>query len=486
MADGTLRTKPAAEKPKAKTKADAESSRADVGKAACRLNISSIGICCTLAWAFLINAASGATPEGQLSWNISYIILAGAMLAFGYVAHKVPAFLESLASECAFAIVGAISAALMFSSLAVPSLAVLHGPAIIVCTCVLGWLYLQWGLYYTRIGTRTAIGCLFVANIAGSVLKCLVHFSPTPLAYAITVLLPVASVALARRAIRDTPGTEQAVVRFQSHNLRGLWKVAAAVIVLSFVTALLVGRSYGNQSAAPADAFVLGRACEVVISLLVFAAIVWLNQSLNFAQLWRIILILLAIDVLSQAILPQVTIIRCMESSAWDLIVLFTWLTVADIARHSEIDSPLVFATGWAFYSVSFAIGSIVASAAISVDDDFTVAIVLMFALAMVGTFFLEVRDQDTKWIFAELSGEQTAAPEDHPSIDERCDVIGAQHGLTPRELEVMKLLCKGRTKSYIAETLYLTENTVRSHTKHLYTKLDVHSKQELMDLVGA
>ena len=61
-----------------------------------------------------------------------------------------------------------------------------------------------------------------------------------------------------------------------------------------------------------------------------------------------------------------------------------------------------------------------------------------------------------------------------------------AENDLRPRELEVMKLLCKGRTKSYIAETLYLTENTVRSHAKHLYTKLDVHSKQELMDLVDA
>ena len=47
-----------------------------------------------------------------------------------------------------------------------------------------------------------------------------------------------------------------------------------------------------------------------------------------------------------------------------------------------------------------------------------------------------------------------------------------------------MKLLCKGRTKSYIAETLYLTENTVRSHAKHLYTKLEVHSKQELLSLL--
>ena len=70
------------------------------------------------------------------------------------------------------------------------------------------------------------------------------------------------------------------------------------------------------------------------------------------------------------------------------------------------------------------------------------------------------------------------SATQDHRSIDERCDAVGRAHGLTPRELEVMKLLCKGRTKSYIAETLYLTENTVRSHTKHIYTKLDARSKK--------
>ena len=43
-----------------------------------------------------------------------------------------------------------------------------------------------------------------------------------------------------------------------------------------------------------------------------------------------------------------------------------------------------------------------------------------------------------------------------------------------------------GATTKDKAETLYLTENAVRSHAKHLYTKLDVHSKQELMNLVDA
>lgn len=70
------------------------------------------------------------------------------------------------------------------------------------------------------------------------------------------------------------------------------------------------------------------------------------------------------------------------------------------------------------------------------------------------------------------------SATQDHRSIDERYEAVGAERNLTPRELEVMKMLCKGRTKSYIAETLYLTESTVRSHAKHIYTKLDARSKK--------
>ncbi|MFQ8869257.1 MAG: helix-turn-helix transcriptional regulator, partial [Eggerthella lenta] len=41
------------------------------------------------------------------------------------------------------------------------------------------------------------------------------------------------------------------------------------------------------------------------------------------------------------------------------------------------------------------------------------------------------------------------------------------------------------RSKSYIAESLFISENTVRSHSKHIYAKLDVHSKQEILDLIA-
>ena len=69
-------------------------------------------------------------------------------------------------------------------------------------------------------------------------------------------------------------------------------------------------------------------------------------------------------------------------------------------------------------------------------------------------------------------------------SIDEGCERLGSQRGLTAREVEVLQLLCKGRSKSYIAESLFISENTVRTHAKHIYTKLDIHRRQELLDML--
>lgn len=55
---------------------------------------------------------------------------------------------------------------------------------------------------------------------------------------------------------------------------------------------------------------------------------------------------------------------------------------------------------------------------------------------------------------------------------------------LTRREREVFAHLAKGRSAPYIAEVYQVSENTVRSHIKHIYTKLDVHSRQELLSFI--
>ena len=50
---------------------------------------------------------------------------------------------------------------------------------------------------------------------------------------------------------------------------------------------------------------------------------------------------------------------------------------------------------------------------------------------------------------------------------------------LTTREREVLELLTEGMNGSRIAETLRISENTVRTHVQSILTKLQVHSRLE-------
>ncbi len=54
-----------------------------------------------------------------------------------------------------------------------------------------------------------------------------------------------------------------------------------------------------------------------------------------------------------------------------------------------------------------------------------------------------------------------------------------SEHTLTARELDVLALLCKGKSYKMIAEALFISEETVRRHLKNIYKKLEVHSKSE-------
>ena len=71
---------------------------------------------------------------------------------------------------------------------------------------------------------------------------------------------------------------------------------------------------------------------------------------------------------------------------------------------------------------------------------------------------------------------------ESRSSLERRCAILGARCGLTAREQEVLELWAHGRSSPYIQETLVISANTVASHTKHIYQKIGVHSRQELLD----
>lgn len=57
---------------------------------------------------------------------------------------------------------------------------------------------------------------------------------------------------------------------------------------------------------------------------------------------------------------------------------------------------------------------------------------------------------------------------------------------MTPREEETMSLLAKGLGYKEIASALGVSLNTTRSHSRSIYSKLDIHSRSELISMIEA
>lgn len=51
---------------------------------------------------------------------------------------------------------------------------------------------------------------------------------------------------------------------------------------------------------------------------------------------------------------------------------------------------------------------------------------------------------------------------------------------LTPTEFQVLRLIGQGKSNDEIAEALFISKNTVRSHIKSIYAKLNTHSRLQL------
>lgn len=104
-------------------------------------------------------------------------------------------------------------------------------------------------------------------------------------------------------------------------------------------------------------------------------------------------------------------------------------------------------------------------------------------AVAIVASFVVDGK----LWV-----GEEATPSKERPGADPRKEalplsplaVLAQKASLTPRESEILALLAEGRSVPVVCERLVISEGTARTHVKHIYQKLNVHNRQELLDLV--
>ncbi len=87
--------------------------------------------------------------------------------------------------------------------------------------------------------------------------------------------------------------------------------------------------------------------------------------------------------------------------------------------------------------------------------------------------------------IMAVLSGERVMAG---PVANRVLDMLtGAStpkefyDGLTSREIEILKMMASGKPNKHIAFTLKISEKTVRNHISHIYEKLQIYDRAQVV-----
>ena len=108
-------------------------------------------------------------------------------------------------------------------------------------------------------------------------------------------------------------------------------------------------------------------------------------------------------------------------------------------------------------------------------------AVTLVSPLAGVVFFIVYRLDETASRISTDTAAEAQATSDDGSHLE----ALAATAGLSPREHEVFLLLACGYSSGYMADQLGVSAYTVKTHVKHIYSKLGVHTKDEFLTLVA-
>ncbi len=147
-------------------------------------------------------------------------------------------------------------------------------------------------------------------------------------------------------------------------------------------------------------------------------------------------------------------------------VVLFNLLSITEIEKNLRVDFPYIF---------------------VSIHHDWTVEnIKKALELGIVGCVdsrspedeFLSIIQQNVKGESA-LSSQLAINLYLNMAKEEKDKERIEFEELTPREREVLELLCRGLSSKQIAQRLYLSVRTIDNHLANMYSKMNVNSRTE-------
>lgn len=362
-------------------------------------------------------------------------------------------------------------------------------------SAALGWLYSCWAEVYRAIRIREVSLSLLLSLLLSSVLLLVLSLLPLSASIVCVVSIPL----LALRIFfyyreKDLPPVDKRG-SFAGYYDRQMIALFGKWFMMLALYSMVIGAIHAISSNATSDyshVFLYSIYSVTAIGLASVLAIGLLSSDRIFSldAFWVIIVPTICISLVLALVFGDMLQISLSIFAGIRYVVFgFINIKLVDIAHHSRMPLYAIFAAGWGILSISMALG--MAFALYFLENlNFSISVVatILLAALAIGSLLL-VNNSSLSDIFIgkdkDRRSERPGGNDVEAALLRSCQGLRTRFGLTERETQIVLLLAQGHTQIFCADTLMVSINTIRGHMKHLYTKLDIHSKEELLQLLS-
>ncbi|WP_180326609.1 helix-turn-helix domain-containing protein [Raoultibacter phocaeensis] len=458
-----------------------------------------IGFACVCAWPWSCTSATlvyaNAGTVGSPVWlgsNLTYLIIGLCGIALGLGFRKSAAQLPSTAIAAIAGVCYVAASALFVLLSKLPSDYLDPGYATIssIWPVFAGvgqtLLFLEWMKAFGRTGPKKTIALVVCGSILGTALIFSLNFIPQT----IRELMPAAIGAcgafcaflMSKQPGNDNSAPNAAIIF--PEKTRAPWKllVTAAVAGFSFGTfqSLSFTGSFGT-----AAWYTFGIVGFLVASVLFALITLGLKMNFNY-MIYRISFVIMATGAFLCLFGTEVSAwgygVYCIGYRCFDMLI---WCLCAYLIRHRNV-SP-VWLGGFSIGTLllgrflGFEMFTILHPLPASTDVSLLVASVL-FLLMLTALSLVSHNNLLEAWGMAKPS----EASSDAEILASCCAQIGDIYHLSDRERDVLERIAQGKSRADTGVELVLSEETVKTHIRHIYQKCDIHSRKELDNMVEA
>ncbi len=357
--------------------------------------------------------------------------------------------------------------------------------ACFLCGCSIGFGFMLWEDLATHGYLNRGVlahGTIFCAG--GVIFLATTFLLDNAGASAISILLLCASTALLAFITPRCDLLEDKPVKPVQAYFRAAWHVDLVIIVISVIFGYAFMLLYHLS-----NSLLLGTMAVAVFVDLAFSVLFGRGKWIQFAGWARVCgaFVSCALILLVFPVGPLANVALFVIIVFWFMFRTMNGGSLTDLANHCDYSMLYSSLRGKLPANIGFTIGLAVGVAGISSNDTpvfemyIPLAIVAVFILTAL--FFLPFDAESKTPGYKTLALVDMHEPRD-ANLSETCKAVTERYKLSPRESEVLTYLVRGRNAKHIAEKLFISESTTKTHISNIYRKLGIHSQQELLDLL--